>query len=424
MPRFDILIRNASEVLTVQGDFRQPADQALAPIPKGAVGISGGKVAFLGPEAELPEDAASPGTELIDAGGGFVGPSFVDPHTHLVFAGERSTEFDLRNQGATYLEIAQAGGGIASTVKATRQASEDELAALARPRLKRLLDHGVTCAEVKSGYGLNLADELKMLRVIRRLSREQPVQLVPTLLCAHAIPEEHRSDRERYIQLCVNEIIPAVAEAGLARFCDAFVEQGAFPVPEARRILTAGRERGLIPRIHADQLTASQGAELAAELGAATADHLENVSEAGVAALAKANVTAVLVPTSTLFIRQRPYASGRRLRDAGVNVALGTNVNPGSAMSESLPLAMGLSCLENGLTAAEAYWAATRGAAIALQRPELGKLEVGGAADLVLFACSTYRHLPYHLGINHARLVLRNGQVVARNATLHTALCA
>ncbi len=424
MPAFDLIVRNTSEVLTVQGSPQEPAEQALRPIPRGAVGVVKGQVAFLGPESELPLDALGPDTTVLDAAGGFVGPGFVDPHTHLVFAGERAHEFDLRNGGATYLQIAQAGGGIANTVSAVRAASEDALVKLARPRLKRLLEFGVTCAEVKSGYGLNLEDELKMLRVIRRLAAEQPMKLVPTLLCAHAIPPEHKESRGRYVDLCVEEILPKVAEEKLAVFCDAFFEQSAFTREETERILRAGAKLGMVPRLHADQLTSSGGAELAAELGAATADHLENVSDRGIEALAKAGVTAVLVPTSTLFLRQRPYAPGRKLRDAGVNVALGTNVNPGSAMSENLPLALGLACLENGLTAAEAYWAATRGAAMGLRQSQLGCLALGGPADLVLFGCSSYRHLPYHLGVNHARLVVQAGRVVSQGHSLHTALCA
>jgi imidazolonepropionase len=357
---------------------------------------------------------------VLDAHGQFVGPGFVDPHTHAVFAGERAAEFDLRCQGATYLQIAQAGGGIASTVRSTRFASEDDLIRLALPRLQTMLEYGITTAEVKSGYGLNLVDELKMLRVVQRLSTLQPLELVPTLLCAHAVPEEYREWREAYMDLCTREIIPAVAEQGLARFCDVFAEEGAFTHSEARRILVAAKKHGLKPRIHADQLTASGGAELAAEVGAATADHLENISEAGIRALAEAGVTAVLVPTSTLFLRVRPYAPGRKLREAGVNVALGTNLNPGSAMSENLPLSLGLACLENGLTAAEAYWAATRGAALALGLNTYGRITVGDPANLVIFSCSNYRHLPYHLGINHARIVIKDGHVVVEN---ERALC-
>lgn len=419
MEPLELLVRNTSEVLTLEGSHREPAERALTPHPRASVGVRGGRVAWVGLEAELPRGAVGPGTQVVDAQGQLVGPGFVDPHTHLVFAGERAAEFDLRNQGATYLQIAQAGGGIVSTVRATRAASEDELVRLALPRLQRLLEYGVTTAEVKSGYGLDVESELKMLRVVRRLSALTPVELVPTLLCAHAVPEEYKGRREAYVELCVREILPAVAREGLARFCDIFVEESAFTKDDARRLLTAAQALGLRPRLHGDQLTSGGGAELAAELGAATVDHLEHVSEAGIRALAEANVTAVLVPTSTLFLRMRPYAPGRKLREAGVNVALGTNVNPGSAMTENLPLALGLACLENGLTAAEAYWAATRGAALALGLPSHGRLAVGDVADLVIFSCSNYRHLPYHLGVNHAHTVLKAGRVVIRTGTAH-----
>jgi len=415
MAPLELLVRGTSEVLTVEGTHREPAEQALTPRPRACVGVREGRIAYVGPEEGLPPGAMGPHTEVLDAQGGLVGPGFVDPHTHLVFAGERSREFELRCQGATYLEIAQAGGGIVSTVRATRAASEDELVRLALPRLQRLLAHGVTTAEVKSGYGLDVENELKMLRVVRRLAALTPVELVPTLLCAHAVPEEFKGRREAYVELCLQEILPAVAREGLARFCDIFVEQGAFTPDEARRLLTAAKALGLQPRLHGDQLSSGGGAELAAELGAATVDHLEHISDAGIRALATANVTAVLVPTSTLFLRVRPYAPGRKLRDAGVNIALGTNLNPGSAMTENLPLALGLACLENGLTAAEAYWAATRGAALALGLASHGRLAVGDPADLVIYSCSNYRHLPYHLGTNHARLVLKAGRVVIRD---------
>jgi imidazolonepropionase len=414
MPYFDLLIRNTSEVLRMSGSLSEGTEKALSAVPRAAVGVRHGKLAYLGTELSLPTDAIGPGTEVIDAQGGFVGPGFVDPHTHLVFAGERSQEFELRCQGATYQQIARAGGGITSTVRATRAASEGALLRLSRERLARLLEHGVTCAEVKSGYGLNLEQELRILRLIRQLSPVQPIELVPTLLCAHAVPEELQSDRERYLSLCTEEIIPRAAEEDLARFCDAFVDEGAFTVEEGRRILRAGLEAGLIPRVHAEQLNQSGGAELAAELSAASADHLEHVSDSGITALARAKVTGVLMPTTTLFLRQRPFAPGRRLIDAGVAVALASNLNPGSAMSENLALTLGLACLENGLTAAEAYWAFTRGGALALRRSELGQLALGGPADLVVFACRSYRHLPYHLAINHVHWVLKAGRIVLR----------
>lgn len=414
MASFDLLIQNASEILSVQGEPGDPADRALTPIPRGALGISNGRIAYLGAAADLPPDAVGPRTQVIDALGGFVGPGFVDPHTHLVFAGERSREFELRCGGATYRQIAEAGGGIASTVQATRAASEDELVELGRRRLHTMLEQGVTCAEVKSGYGLSLTDELKMLRAIRRVSRLQPVELVPTLLCAHAIPPELKPERERYVDACVREIIPAAAEAGLARFCDAFVDESAFTAEEARRILRAGANHGLIPRLHADQLADASTAELAAELRASSADHLEQVSESGIEALAQGNVAAVLAPVSSLFLRQAKYAPGRRLVEAGVNVALATNFNPGSSMSENLALTLGFSCLGNGLSPAEAYWGFTRGAALALRRFDLGRLVLGGTADVVVFGCRTYRHLPYHLAINHARWVIKGGVAVVR----------
>jgi len=414
MGSFDLLIHNASEILSVQGELGDPADQALTPIPRGALGVSNAQIAYLGPAADLPPDAVGPRTQVIDALGGFVGPGFVDPHTHLIFAGERSREFELRCSGATYRQIAESGGGIASTVQATRAASEDELVELGRRRLWTILEQGVTCAEVKSGYGLSLSQELKMLRAIRRVSQVQPVELVATLLCAHAIPQELQPERDRYVDACAREIIPAVAEAGLAKFCDAFVDESAFTAEEARRILRTGANHGLIPRLHADQLADLATAELAAELRASSADHLEHVSESGIEALAQGNVAAVLAPVSSLFLRQGRYAPGRRLIEAGVNVALATNFNPGSSMSENVALTLGLSCLCNGLSPAEAYWGLTRGAALALRRFDLGRLTLGGTADVVVFGTRSYRHLPYHLAINHVRWVLKSGVPVVR----------
>ncbi len=391
---FDLVIRNTSEVVTCDGPDADP----LAPIPKGAVAIKNGKIAWLGPDSELP----GPGDDELDARGSFVGPGLVDCHTHAVFGGDRAAEFEQRCRGATYLEIANAGGGIKRTVEATRAAPEKELAYGAVPRLVNLLSHGVTTAEVKSGYGLEVNAELKMLRAIKSLDGLQPVKLVPTVLALHT-----RADG--WIEAVLDDLLPRVAEAKLAVFCDAFVEKSAFTADEARQVLGRAKELGLVPRLHVDQLTAGGGAELAAELGAATADHLEHVSPEGIAALAKSGTVAVLAPTSTLFLRERKYAPGRALIDAGVTVALCTNCNPGSSMTENVSLVMSLACLECGLTPAEAYLGFTRNAARALKLPDAGRLFVGGPADVVVYQCPSYRTLPYHLGVTEVRHVLKDG---------------
>lgn len=415
---FDVLVQNTSSVLTCDGNWKLGADEALAPIAKGAVGVRDGRVAWLG--TGLPPGAVDEATQVIDAQGGFVGPGFVDCHTHVVFAGERADEFEARCRGKTYLEIARAGGGIARTVKATRAATAEELIALALPRLDRLFRHGVTTAEVKSGYGLTVIDELKMLEVIRALSKCQPVSLVATVLALHSLPPEFEDDRSGYVRLVTDELLPRVASEGLARFCDAFVEATAFTHIEARACLTRGMALSLLPRLHVDQLTANGGAQLAAELGAVSADHLEQVSAAGIAALAAAGTVAVLAPTSTLFAKARPFAPGRALIDAGVPVALCTNCNPGSSMSENVFLAMGLACVENGLTPAEAYLGFTRMGGLALKDGSLGRLYVGGPGDLVVFHEDSYRALPYHFAMNSvAQVVKRSRPSIETQLPLH-----
>lgn len=402
--RFDLLIRGTSEVLTCAGEGT--AESRLGAIPHGAVGIRDGRIAWLG--VDPPE-----GGELeIDAQGGFVGPGFVDCHTHVVFAGDRSSEFEQRCQGKTYLQIAEAGGGIARSVMATRAASDDELINLALPRLERLLKHGVTTAEIKSGYGLDVESELRMLRVIQSLAEHTPITLIATVLALHALPPEFKENREGWVRKVIDELLPQVARENLARFNDVFVEQSAFTHDEARACLEAGRALGLKPRLHVDQLTANGGAQLAASLSAVTADHLEQISTEGIAALARAGTVAVLAPTSTLFAKARPFAPGRALVDAGVKVALCTNCNPGSSHSENVFLAMGLACVENGLTPAEAYLGFTRHGADALCEPELGRLVVGGPADLVVFNADSYRSLTYHFAMNDVAHVVKAGQII------------
>ena len=411
MGPLEVLIRNTSEVVTCDGDLRGQAEQALAPIARGAVGMVGERIVWLGPERELPAGSVTGATRVLDAKGGFAGPGFVDCHTHVVFAGERSDEFEQRCQGKSYLEIAAAGGGIARTVRSTRDATEDELVAGALPRLRQLLEHGVTSAEVKSGYGLEVEAELRMLRAVQRLAGEQPVRLHATFLGLHSLPAEYRDRREAYVELVLEQMLPQVAREQLASCCDAFVEQSAFTHDEARRLAVKARALGLGLRLHVDQLTPNGGAELAAQLKAVTADHLEQISPEGIQALARAGVVAVLAPTSTLFARVRPFAPGRALRDAGVLVALCTNCNPGSSMSENLALALGLACVENGLTPAEAYLGFTRVAGLALRDERLGRLFVGGPADVAVFESASYRQLPYRFAMNDVRLVLKGGRL-------------
>jgi len=409
----ELLIRNASEVVTCDGPLDARAEETLDRRTGLVIGTKGGKIAYLGPEGDLPADAVRAAT-IVDAQGGFVGPGFVDCHTHVVFAGDRSDEFELRCQGKSYLEIAAAGGGIAKTVAATRAATEDELVESAKPRLQRLLSQGVTTAEVKSGYGLDSRAELAMLRAIRRLSKEQPIELVATFLGLHAVPPELKERRAEWVARCIDDLLPQVAAEQLAAFCDAFIEQSAFTHDEARALAAKAKAAGLPLRLHVDQLTANGGAQLAAELGAVTADHLEQISPEGIAALRQAGTIAVLAPTSTLFARAKPYAPGRALREAGVRVALCTNCNPGSSNSENVALALGLGCLENGLTPAEAYLGFTRIGALALKRPDLGRLFIGGPADLAIFRCASYRTLPYHLAMNEVCATIKGGRIVAR----------
>jgi len=409
---FDLLVRNAGTVFTADGPEGGNAEQLLAPISRGAVGILGGQVGWIGAERDLPRERAAPSTKMLDAGGGLVVPGFVDSHTHLVWAGDRSGEFALRCAGADYLSIARAGGGIASTVRAVREASDETLIALALPRLRRLLAQGVTTAEVKSGYGLDAETELRMLRVIDRLGARQPIRLLRTFLWPHAMPPGS-TDRAAFLTLG-REVLREVARAGLARFADAFVEEGAFGEDEVRPFLEEARGLGLGLKLHVDQLQAGHGAELAASLGALSADHLESTGPLGIAALAKAGVTAVLIPTATLVLRLPRYAPGRALVDAGVGVAIASNCNPGSAPTENLALALSLACLQNGLTPAEALLGVTRRGGEALGDASLGRLRVGGPADLVVLGAPDVDHLVAHLATSHVQAVVRDGRIVLR----------
>lgn len=406
----DLIVVNASGVATCTEAPGREGSIGL--LEKGAVAVRDGEIVWVGPEAQLPFKVRTlEAATRVDARGGIVGPGFVDAHTHLVFAGDRAREFSLRCAGASYASLLAEGGGILATVRATRAASEEELVRLALPRARRLIAQGVTTVEIKSGYGLTVEDELKMLRAIRALANELPITVVPTALPLHALPPE-AEDRDAWIDRMIDELLPVVAEEGLASFVDVFVEEGAFTPDEARRLAAAADEHGLGLRLHVDQLTDRRGAELATELGAATADHLEEVSEEGIRALAEAGVTVTLLPTSTLYLKCPRYAPGRALADAGVPLALGSNVNPGSAMSENFALALSLACLGNGLSAQEAFFAATAGGADALGLRDRGRVAEGYAADLVVFDAPSLEHLAYHMAVPHARVVIAEGRIV------------
>jgi imidazolonepropionase len=349
--------------------------------------------------------------EWLDAGGRLVVPGLVDCHTHLAFGGWRADEFEMRLQGVGYLDIARAGGGIMSTVRATRAATDADLLARATAALEGMRRLGVTTVECKSGYGLDLDTELRLLRVYQALAASQPSRIVPTFLGAHVVPAEHRADRQAYIRLLLEEMIPAVSAAGLAVCCDVFVEDTAFRVDEAREIFRAGKAAGLAPKLHADQLSAGGGAELAAEVGAWSADHLECSSDAGIAAMAAAGVVAVSLPIATLYLRQRPMPA-RKFIEAGVPVAVATDFNPGSAPSWDLPLAMMLACHLQRMTPAEALKGATSIAARAVGLGgKAGEVSAGCRADLAVIDSPDVNHWLYHFRPNACVLTLAGGRV-------------
>jgi len=378
-------------------------------LPGAAVAWEGDTIRWVGPEAALP--AAYARGESLDAGGRLVVPGLVDCHTHLAFGGWRADEFEQRLQGASYLDIARAGGGIMSTVRATRAASDADLLARASAALEGMRRLGVTTVECKSGYGLDLDTELRLLRIYRTLAESQPSRIIATFLGAHVVPTEHRADRAAYLRLLLDEMLPAIAAEGLAECCDVFVEETAFSVEEARRILLAGRAAGLAPKLHADQLSSGGGAELAAEVGALSADHLECASDAGIAAMAAAGVVAVSLPIATLYLRQSPMPA-RRFIEAGVPVAVATDFNPGSAPSYDLPLAMMLACNLQRMTPAEVLKGATIIAARALGLArEVGSIAPGYRADLAVIDAPDVNQWLYHFRPNACVLTVAAGQV-------------
>ena len=393
---------------------RRGADQGrLDIITDGALAASGDRIIFAGRTADLERAVTlSPDARVIDARDWSIVPGFVDAHTHAVFAGDRRPELRRRLAGETYASIAASGGGIVSTVSATRAATEDELIAQAGVRLDHMLSCGTTTCEIKSGYGLELASELTMLRAIRRLGESHPIDTVATFMGAHEVPLEHRSHRQRYIDLIIDEMIPAVAAARLAEWCDVFCETGVFTAGESRTILEAGQRVGLKARIHADELGASGGSHVAASVGARSADHLIFVPPGGIAAMAQAGVVATLLPTAAFYLKLGRFAPARALIEASVPVALATDVNPGGGFSPSMPFAMTLACFAMGLTFEEALTAATINAAWSVDRAStVGSLEPGKLADAVLVHGDATDLL--HVGTSAIAGVVKRGNIVA-----------
>lgn len=441
-PTPGILIVGAAEVVTMaggvrmgsaQGDVaRKSASDAGGPDAPGApvVACWEGRIAAVGPRADVERVIEADGYPLgrfarLNADGGTVTPGLIDPHTHLVFAGSREGEMLLRQRGAGYLEILAAGGGILSTVAATRAASVDQLLAHGRRWLDEMLGHGVTTVEAKSGYGLDLETEVKLVEVAHRLGAEGPTEVIPTFLGAHAVPQEFRvrpDGTEAYVRSVIEDQLPGIAAHGRALFCDVFCETGVFDAGQSRRILEAAASLGMAPRLHADELAPSGGAELAAEIGAFSADHLATPSEAGIAALAQAAaegrpVVATVLPVTTWYLMKDHGAPARAFVDRGIPVAIGTDFNPGTSPTASLPLAMTMACVELGLTPDEALTAVTINAARALGlEEEVGSIEPGKSADLVVWRVPSSTQIPYWPAADLARTVIKRGRVVLDRA--------
>lgn len=395
-----------------QGPRSKEAMSELGLIEDGSVWLEDGKIAAVGTTAQLEEKYAdrSAEAEVIDAKGQLVTPGLVDPHTHVAYGGSREGEFEKRLQGVSYMDIMNAGGGIHATMRMTREATEEELVEQTIKRLDSFLEHGVTTVEGKSGYGMNLETELKQLKVMKRLNAEHPIDLVPTFMGAHAVPSEYKGKEDEFVDYLIETMLPEVAD--LAEFNDVFCEKNVYTPEQSERILEAGKKYGLTPKIHADEIVSYGGAELAAKVGAISAEHLLKASDEGIKAMADAGVIACLLPATALYLREEA-AQGRKMIDSGVAVAISTDCNPGSSPTVSMPLVMNLACISMRLTPAEALVAATYNAACAIKREDrAGSIEVGKQADIVLWKVKSYQELQYLFGVNHVESVWKNGEKV------------
>lgn len=422
MPKkeIDLIIEHAKQLVTVGGHSTRPATgpemESLGIIEDGALVISSGRIVAVGKSNELLNEFTA--SEKIDATGKVVAPGFVDAHTHFVFAGSRESELEMKIKGAGYLEILRSGGGILRTVKDTRAASKEELLRICRQRALNLVRNGATTIEAKSGYGLTLNDEVKSLEVINQLNNEGPLSLIPTFLGAHAIPQEFQGKTDEYVRLICEDWIPKIAERKLAIFCDVFCEKGVFEIEDSRRILLAGKRSGLVPRIHADEFYQLGGAELAAEVGAASADHLLYASAAGLTKMQSAGVIGTLLPAAPLTLMLDRYADARTMISKGLAVALGSDLSP-SCWLENHQLVVELACYELKMTPAEALTAATINAAHSIRKAdEIGSLEVGKRADVLILDAPDFRFLAYRLGVNLVDTVIKNGRIAISHGHL------
>jgi imidazolonepropionase len=423
MREVTLLVTGARHLLTIPppegGGAKRAGDaDGLGLIEDGALAIDGERIVAVGRAHEIRRTCRLRDSgEEIDAAGGVVLPAFIDPHTHVLFRGTREWEFERRLTGESYMEIAAAGGGIRSSVRMFREASDEEILTESLERLDRMAAYGTGTVEVKTGYALDPEQELRALRLIAELDRRHPLHLVATYLGAHEVPDEHRGDPESYVALLTQRMIPEAAALGIARFCDVFCEAGVFSVAQARRILQAGLDAGLGAKLHADEIEPLGGAELAAELGAVSADHLGRISPAGMRAMARRGVVGVLLPATLFSLGAERYAPAREMIAAGVAIALATDCNPGSSMTDSMPWVIALGCLQMGLTPAEAVVAATYNAAAAIGcERERGSLMPGYRADLQVLAAPSYARLPYHVGSSDLRSLILGGEVWIRDA--------
>ncbi len=406
----DLMIHNCKDIITMEEQLAGSGMRALGMIPDGAIAVSDGKIVDLGTNAELMKTYKA--DEYIDASGLTALPGLIDCHTHPVFVHTREAEFTQRLAGLSYVEISRTGG-IRSTITSTRAASDDQLFELAANRIRKMIALGTTTLEAKSGYGLDTRSELQQLRVIKRLAEELPITIIPTFMGAHEYPVEYRSDHAAYIKILCEEMIPAVAEQGIAVFCDIFTEAHVFSLGETRQILGTAKKFGMRLKMHADEIEPIGGAELAAELGCISADHLGAAGEAGIQALKAAGVVPVLLPATLFSLQAKSYAKAREMISAGLPVAIATDYNPGSCNCDSLPLTMSLACLQMGMTPSEALCACTFNAAKALGLEQShGSLKVGKTADITLWDIPSLDFIPYHLGSSHISRVIAQGKTI------------